>query len=117
MKRFLVVLAACGPSSTPEPRTVTSPAPMPRATPAVVTMPQPPPEPSTQMINGALCAIKETNVTLARPLRVALHGKPFAEARELTSLDVRAAAVGASARVETNDFVLVGDIDLKKQPI
>jgi hypothetical protein len=110
---LLLALAGCG-STTTQP---TRPArePLPPAIPAVMSHPPAPNEFATRMITGA-CAILDREVELAAPLHLMVHGKRFAAVTRARELDVRAAGVGATAAV-TTDAILIGDVDLRQQPV
>lgn len=110
---FVFIVAGCGAKSTPTARTV--PAPAARTDTAVVETVTAPPEPATRLIDDAPCVLRDANVE--QPLHLMVHGVPFAIVRGAVELELRAAAIGATATVKTADFTLTGDIDLKRHEV
>jgi hypothetical protein len=113
MRWVPIVLAACATPKQPS-------APPPEQ--PLVAMPTPPrhgtlpgAEPATRLIDGAKCVIRSANVGQQIVLRV--HGRPFADVRIANLVDLRAAAVGATALVQTPDTTLVGDVDLRQMTV
>ena len=111
---LLLALASCS-STTSAPPARPTPA-LPPLTPAVIAHPPVPNELATRMLTGA-CAIRDRDVELAAPLHLMVHGKRFAAVTHARELDVRAAGVGGTAAVTTDAAILIGDVDLRQQPV